>query len=327
MKQCDAGKLHPLEFVTRMAVMAFVRAMCSRSGSAAKDWYDRVGKMLHWLERNVLDVGDFTWAREVMQLFTIGLVELHADGTVIQPETATYDNDDILEFARVWTGFDARAFRGACGKTSRDNGERVRLEQAVGHRRKHFGGANTLSDVDEVVFGRDLDGSNGAKRLAEHREFDGAFGRHDETRSPDRPHRSSLARTAGLGSQLSDVDEVVFGRDIDFSNDMVTLDKHAEFAGAGGKPSNNLEHNRLLSRYHDDVDGSASSHFASSTPGSSSGSSAAAVVGGATARGFATANTSIEKEIGGGARYASSIATSSSSRSSSSSSKSWGHRR
>ena len=68
MRECDAGELHPLVFATRMAVMAFVRATCSRSGSAAKDWFDRAGKMLHWLERNVLSVGDFTWAREAMRL-------------------------------------------------------------------------------------------------------------------------------------------------------------------------------------------------------------------------------------------------------------------
>ena len=68
MKKCEEGNLHPLVFATRMAVMAFVRATCSRSGSAAKDWFDRAGKMLHWLHQNVLSVGDFTWAREAMQL-------------------------------------------------------------------------------------------------------------------------------------------------------------------------------------------------------------------------------------------------------------------
>ena len=36
MEECDEGRLHPLQFATRMAVMAFVKATCSRSGSAAK---------------------------------------------------------------------------------------------------------------------------------------------------------------------------------------------------------------------------------------------------------------------------------------------------
>jgi hypothetical protein len=38
------------------------------SGEMPKYWFDRAGKMLHWLERNVLSVGDLTWAREAMLL-------------------------------------------------------------------------------------------------------------------------------------------------------------------------------------------------------------------------------------------------------------------
>merc|ERR1712151_826573 len=58
--------LHPLVFATRMAVMGFVRATCSRAGTASKDWYDRAGKSLQWVGRNVLSVGDLTWSREGM---------------------------------------------------------------------------------------------------------------------------------------------------------------------------------------------------------------------------------------------------------------------
>lgn len=51
---------------------------------------------------------DENYAREVMQLFTIGLWELNADGTLqldAQGEAIpTYSNDDIMEFARVFTG-------------------------------------------------------------------------------------------------------------------------------------------------------------------------------------------------------------------------------
>jgi uncharacterized protein (DUF1800 family) len=53
---------------------------------------------------------DENYAREVMQLFTIGLVELNIDGT---PKTdgsgrpiETYDLDDITNLARVFTGWD-----------------------------------------------------------------------------------------------------------------------------------------------------------------------------------------------------------------------------
>jgi uncharacterized protein (DUF1800 family) len=51
---------------------------------------------------------DENYAREVMQLFTIGLYQMNPDGTR-QLDTAgnfipTYDNDDIAEFAKVFTG-------------------------------------------------------------------------------------------------------------------------------------------------------------------------------------------------------------------------------
>lgn len=51
-----------------------------------------------------------------MQLFSIGLVELHSDGTPVldsNDETiSTYNNDDIQEYARVWTGFHRQNQRG-----------------------------------------------------------------------------------------------------------------------------------------------------------------------------------------------------------------------
>jgi uncharacterized protein (DUF1800 family) len=51
---------------------------------------------------------DENFARELMQLFTIGLNKLNQDGTVAlhrgQP-IPTYDNLDVLTFARAWTGF------------------------------------------------------------------------------------------------------------------------------------------------------------------------------------------------------------------------------
>ena len=50
---------------------------------------------------------DENYAREIMQLFSIGLYELNADGTrmVINGEfVPTYDQDDIREFAKIFTG-------------------------------------------------------------------------------------------------------------------------------------------------------------------------------------------------------------------------------
>ena len=55
-------------------------------------------------------VPDENYAREILQLFTIGLVELNPDGTPVlgadgEP-VELYDNDDITGLARVFTGLD-----------------------------------------------------------------------------------------------------------------------------------------------------------------------------------------------------------------------------
>lgn len=51
---------------------------------------------------------DENFARELMQLFTIGLWQLNPDGTPVLDDHGnpipTYDNEDITEFARVFTG-------------------------------------------------------------------------------------------------------------------------------------------------------------------------------------------------------------------------------
>ena len=51
---------------------------------------------------------DENYAREIMQLFTIGLVELEMDGTPRRDADGglieTYDNDDIVGLARDFTG-------------------------------------------------------------------------------------------------------------------------------------------------------------------------------------------------------------------------------
>lgn len=52
---------------------------------------------------------DENYAREVMQLFSIGLYELNVDGTQKLDGSGnkilSYDNTDIQNFARAWTGF------------------------------------------------------------------------------------------------------------------------------------------------------------------------------------------------------------------------------
>jgi hypothetical protein len=58
---------------------------------------------------------DENFAREFMELFSIGLFKLNPDGTH-QKDAAgksipTYDNHDIMSFARLWTGFSEQGYR------------------------------------------------------------------------------------------------------------------------------------------------------------------------------------------------------------------------
>ncbi len=48
----------------RLAILGFVRTTCSRSGSFARDWFDRSGKAARWVGVNVLSVEHFEWDRE-----------------------------------------------------------------------------------------------------------------------------------------------------------------------------------------------------------------------------------------------------------------------
>lgn len=55
---------------------------------------------------------DENYARELMQLFTIGTVQLREDGVAVHPTIETYTNDDIIDMARVWTGLQSWPQRG-----------------------------------------------------------------------------------------------------------------------------------------------------------------------------------------------------------------------
>ena len=59
---------------------------------------------------------DENFAREIQQLFSIGLVKLNQDGTEMLDEEGnsipTYDNDDVVSQARMWTGFEHHGRRG-----------------------------------------------------------------------------------------------------------------------------------------------------------------------------------------------------------------------
>lgn len=57
-------RVRPNRAVQRLAIMGFVRTTCCRSGSFARDWFDRAGKAARWVGENVLSVEHFTWDRE-----------------------------------------------------------------------------------------------------------------------------------------------------------------------------------------------------------------------------------------------------------------------
>jgi uncharacterized protein (DUF1800 family) len=69
-----------------------------------------------WQRRKRLEYADENYAREVMQLFSIGLYMLNNDGTHVLDQDgnpiSTYSNDDITEYARLWTGFQGQSKRG-----------------------------------------------------------------------------------------------------------------------------------------------------------------------------------------------------------------------
>jgi uncharacterized protein (DUF1800 family) len=69
---------------------------------------------------------DENFAREIMQLFSVGVERLNMDGTRQMGENnrpiPTYDTSDILSFAKAWTGFTANSKRGNQEATGRITG-------------------------------------------------------------------------------------------------------------------------------------------------------------------------------------------------------------
>jgi hypothetical protein len=59
---------------------------------------------------------DENFAREIMQLFTIGLWNLHPNGTLVRDASGrlipSYTQDNVDTFSRVWTGFGNQNYRG-----------------------------------------------------------------------------------------------------------------------------------------------------------------------------------------------------------------------
>ena len=58
---------------------------------------------------------DENYAREIMQLFSVGLWKLHRNGTYVLDAQGsplvTYTTDDVVTLSRAWTGFTRQAAR------------------------------------------------------------------------------------------------------------------------------------------------------------------------------------------------------------------------
>jgi len=93
-----------------------------------------------WETQDKISFADENFAREIMQLFSTGLVKLNLDGTPVlgvdgKPVLA-YTNDEIMSFARVWTGFDYRQGRGNVEETSRSGNRHDPMKIQAGWRDK-----------------------------------------------------------------------------------------------------------------------------------------------------------------------------------------------
>eukprot|EP00804_Cyclotella_cryptica_P009369 CCRYP_018076-RB/>CCRYP_018076-RB protein AED:0.03 eAED:0.03 QI:374/1/1/1/0.94/0.9/20/617/4181 len=69
-----------------------------------------------WETQQKVSFADENFAREIMQLFSTGLYALNIDGTPKLDDNGepilVYTNDEIMSFARIWTGFDYQPARG-----------------------------------------------------------------------------------------------------------------------------------------------------------------------------------------------------------------------
>jgi hypothetical protein len=79
-------------------------------------YYESKSSEYVWKRQGIIQYADENYAREMMQLFSVGLVKLNMDGTPVLDDKGdkihTYDNDAITEYARVWTGFTRQGARG-----------------------------------------------------------------------------------------------------------------------------------------------------------------------------------------------------------------------
>lgn len=109
---------------------------------------------------------DENYAREVMQLFSIGLFELNPDGTCKTDSLGncipTYDNDDIKEFAKVFTGLGGNGEGASFSRPGDDFQTSLSLPMKM-YQRHHDIGPKTLLNGQTLRNGQSgLNDINGA---------------------------------------------------------------------------------------------------------------------------------------------------------------------
>ena len=115
------------------------------------------------------------FAREIMQLFSIGLYELNMDGTKILDENGlakeTYDIEDIMSYARAWTGLSTPPARGGVSTASRHSSETIDPMRIVTSFRDKFPKTNIQGGYigDRVALCEDLPDKHFLRRGATYR--------------------------------------------------------------------------------------------------------------------------------------------------------------
>ena len=101
---------------------------------------------------------DENYAREVMQLFSIGLYELNNDGTRQTDGNGnfipTYDNNDIREFAKIFTGFGSGSPNGVWGTFDEDDAGEAALYPMKMYEEWHEPGVKNLLNGQVVPAGQ-----------------------------------------------------------------------------------------------------------------------------------------------------------------------------
>jgi uncharacterized protein (DUF1800 family) len=99
------------------------------------------------VKSNGTAIPDENYARELMQLFTLGLYRLNMDGTQVLSAgnpVPTYTQDDVSQAARVWTGY---------GLTGTDNTTPTRMQVPMSiNATTHETGATAILNSDTTYF-------------------------------------------------------------------------------------------------------------------------------------------------------------------------------